>query len=329
MPTHQRHAGHNPRIAVTRTVPGQLDIPGAQIDILSEDLPKRDALLKFVPGAAILVSMYTERVDKELLEAAGDQLRGVCNFAVGVNNIDLEACARRGVIVTNTPDAVTEGTADMAWLLTLAVARKLIEADRYARSAAYPHQGPLGMADFMGLDLTGRTVLIIGAGRIGFATAMRAKAWGMKILYVARTKHWNFDLAPLAAERVGLDEGLALADVVSIHTPLTPDTTHLLDERRLGLLKPTAIVVNTSRGPVIDEHALAEALHAGQLWGAGLDVFEREPEIHPDLLTAPNTVLTPHIGSAEARFRLMMTAMVAENARAILNDTCPPNQVTA
>ncbi len=317
-----------PRIAVTRTIPGQLEIPGANIDTLSDDLPKRDALLAFVPGAHIIVSMYTERIDDELLDAAGHQLRGVCNFAVGVNNIDLEACARRGVIVTNTPDAVTEGTADMAWLLTLAVARKLIEADQYARTSAYPHRGPLGMADFMGLDLTGRTLLIIGAGRIGFAAAMRARAWGMKILYVARTRHWNFELAPLAGERVDLDDGLALADVVSIHTPLTPETTHLLNERRLGLLKPTAIIVNTSRGPVIDEQALAEALHAGKLWGAGLDVFEREPEIHPDLLTAPNTVLTPHIGSAEERFRLMMTTMVADNAKAILKGSTPPNPVS-
>jgi len=325
MPSSDPH----PRIAVTRAVPGQLDIPGAHIDLLGDDLPKRDALLKFVPGADIIVSMYTDRIDDELLEAAGNQLRGVCNFAVGINNIDLDACARRGVIVTNTPDAVTEGTADMAWLLILAVARKLIEADRYARSSAYPHRGPLGMADFMGLDLTGRTLAIIGAGRIGFATAMRARGWGMNILYVARTKHWDFELAPLAAERVELDQALSRADVVSIHTPLTPETTHLLDERRLELLKPTAIVVNTSRGPVVDEQALAEALHAGQLWGAGLDVFEREPEIHPDLLTAPNTVLTPHIGSAEQRFRHMMTDMVTENARAILEDRTPPNQVGA
>lgn len=318
-----------PRVAVSRTIPGELRIPGATVDILGDALPSRESLHGFARGADILVTMYTERVDEALLEAAGPQLRGVCNFAVGVNNIDLAACARRGVTVTNTPDAVTEGTADLAWLLVLAVGRRLIEADRYARSRAYPERGALGMAEFMGVDLTGRTLLIVGAGRIGFATAMRARGWGMETLYTARSRHWNFELAPLAAERVELDEGLRRADVVSIHTPLTPETTHLLSRERLGLLKPTAIVVNTSRGPVVDEEALAEALHAGRLWGAGLDVFEREPQVHPDLLTAPNTVLTPHIGSAERRYREMMTAMVGENAKAILEGRTPPNQVRA
>lgn len=316
-----------PRVAVTRTVPGKLTIPGTTIDTLGDALATREALLEFVPGASILVTMYTDRVDDALLDAAGPTLKGVCNFAVGTNNIDIDACQRRGVAVTNTPDAVTEGTADLAWLLVMAVARRLIEADRYARSPAYPERGPLGMADFMGIDLTGRTLLIVGAGRIGFATAMRARAWGMNILYTARSKHWNFELAPLAAERIELDEGLCRADVVSIHTPLTPETTHLLSRERIALLKPTAIVVNTSRGPVVDEAAIAEALHAGRIWGAGLDVFEREPELDPNLLSAPNTVLTPHIGSAERRFREMMTEMVAANATAILAGQTPPNPV--
>lgn len=316
-----------PRVAVTRTIPGKLTIPGTTIDTLGDALATRETLLDFVPGAAVLVTMYTDRVDDALLEAAGPGLRGVCNFAVGTNNIDIEACQRRSVTVTNTPDAVTEGTADLAWLLVMAVARRLIEADRYARSPEYPARGPLGMGELMGIDLTGRTLLIVGAGRIGFATAMRANAWGMKVLYVARSRHWNFELAPLAAQRVELDEGLGRADVVSIHTPLTPETTHLLSRERIDLLKPTAIVVNTSRGPVIDEAALAEALHAQRIWGAGLDVFEREPELHPRLLTAPHTVLTPHIGSAEQRYREMMTQMVAANATAILAGKTPPNPV--
>jgi len=316
-----------PRVAVTRTVPGKLTIPGTTIDTLGDALADREKLLAFVPGATILVTMYTDRVDDALLDAAGPTLKGVCNFAVGTNNIDIPACQRRGIVVTNTPDAVTEGTADLAWLLVMAVARRLIEADRYARSPAYPEHGPLGMAEFMGVDLTGRTLLIVGAGRIGFATAMRASAWGMRTLYTARSQHWNFELAPLAAERVELDEGLRRADVVSIHTPLTPETTHLLSRERIALLKRSAIVVNTSRGPVVDEAALAEALHAGRIWGAGLDVFEHEPKLHPDLLSAPNTVLTPHIGSAERRFREMMTQMVADNATAILEGRTPPNPV--
>lgn len=315
------------RIAVSRTIPGTLSIPNAAVEVLGDDLPGRAEMLAFVQGADILVTMYSERVDDELLEASGPGLRGVCNFAVGVNNIDIEACTKRGILVSNTPDAVTEGTADMAWLLVMAVARRLIESDRYARSDTYPQRGSLGMAEFMGVDLTGRTLLIVGAGRIGYATAMRARAWGMKVLYVARSRHWNFELAPLAGERVSLEDGLGVADVVSIHTPLTPSTQHLFNRARIGLMKERAILVNTSRGPVVDEEALADALHEGRLWGAGLDVFEREPEIHPKILSAPNTVLTPHIGSAEQRFREMMTAMVAENATAILAGKKPPNQV--
>ncbi|MCL4221179.1 MAG: D-glycerate dehydrogenase [Phycisphaerales bacterium] len=316
-----------PRVAVTRKVPGELVVPGARVDILGDSLPQRDALLRFVRGARVLVPMFTERVDAQLLDAAGPALRGVCNFAVGVNNIDLAACQQRGLIVTNTPNVVTEGTADLAWLLILAAARRLIEADRYARSAEYPAKGPLGMAEWLGRDLTGRTLLIVGAGRIGLATALRAHAWGMKALYVARSKHWEFELAPLAAERVELDEGLRRADVVSIHTPLTPETTHLIDERRLRLMQPHAILVNTSRGPTVDEAALARALREGRIWGAGLDVYENEPVIHPELLTAPNTVLTPHIGSAEVRFREMMTQMVADNAQAVIEGREPPNRV--
>lgn len=317
-----------PRVAVTRKVPGEMLVPGAQVEILGDGLPQRDALLRFVSGASVLVPMFTERVDAELLDATGPNLRGVCNFAVGVNNIDLPACQQRGLIVTNTPNVVTEGTADLAWLLILATARRLIEADRYARSPEYPGRGPLGMAEWLGRDLTGRTLLIVGAGRIGLATALRAHAWGMKTLYVARSKHWDFELAPLAAERVELDDGLRRADVVSIHTPLTPETTHLIDERRLSLMKAHAILVNTSRGPTVDEVALARALRDGRIWGAGLDVYETEPVIHPDLLAAPNTVLTPHIGSAEVRFREMMTQMVADNAQAILEGRQPPNRVT-
>ncbi len=316
-----------PRIAVSRTLWGTLSVPGATIDVLGDDLPSPAALADFARGASVLVTMYTDRVDAALLEAAGPRLLGVCNVAVGVNNIDLDACRRRAVVVTSTPDAVTEGTADLAWLLVLAVARRLIEADRYARSAVYPARGPLGMAEMLGADLSGRELLIVGAGRIGLAVAHRARGWGMRILYTARSRHWEFELSPLAAERIELDAGLARADVVSVHTPLTSATHHLLDARRLGLLKRSAILVNTSRGPVIDEAALAARLHAGELWGAGLDVFEREPVIHPDLLTAPNTVLTPHIGSAASRYRAEMTAMVGANAAAILRGEQPPNQV--
>lgn len=316
-----------PVIAVTREVPGVIDVPGAEVRLHGPDLVTRDGLIDLVRGATVIVSMFSERIDAEVLDAAGTSLRGVCNFAVGVDNIDLEACRRRGVVVTNTPGAVTEGTADLAWALILAAARGLIPADRYARSDAYPARGPLSMAAMLGADLTGRTLLIVGAGRIGFAVAMRSRGWGMRVLYVARSRHWEFDLAPLAAERVELDDGLRRADVVSVHTPLTEQTRHLIGAREIALMKPSAILVNTSRGPVIDEGALASALRERRLCAAGLDVFEREPHVHPDLVGLDNVVLTPHIGSAARRYREMMTAMVSESARAIVEGRHPPHAV--
>ncbi|MEO0715584.1 MAG: D-glycerate dehydrogenase, partial [Planctomycetota bacterium] len=270
----------------------------ADVDMGPAELPLRDAVLARLPGASVIVTMFSDRVDAEFLDAAGPTLKGVCNFAVGFDNIDLDECRTRGIAVCNTPDAVTEGTADLAWTLILAAARRLIEADRFARSDAYPAGGPLGMGDLMGMDLTGRTLLIVGAGRIGFATALRSVGWGMRVLYVARRRHPEFEHAPLGAERVELDEGLRRADVVSLHAPLTEQTRHMLHGENIALLKPTAIVVNVARGPVVDESALADALERGAIWGVGLDVFEREPTIDPRLIASNRAVLTPHIGSA-------------------------------
>jgi glyoxylate reductase len=318
-----------PTVAIARRLPGIVSLEHAALRSGPDAALPRAELLSFVQGADVLVTWVSERVDDQLLDAAGPQLKAVCNFAVGTDNIDLKACARRGILVTNTPNAVTEGTADLAWALLLAVARRLIPADRFARSPDYSRTGPLGPTEFLGLDLTGRTLLIVGAGRIGFAVAMRSLGWGMRILYAARTRHWDFELAPLAAARMPLDEGLARADVVSIHTPLTPETHHLISAKRLALLKPTAILINTARGAIIDEAALASALEAGRLYGAGLDVFEQEPRIHPDLLTLDNVVLTPHIGSAATRYREMMTEMVLDNVRAVLAGQRPPNLVSA
>lgn len=318
-------------VAVTREVPGSLAIhvPGVRVELRPGPLERmtRAALLEHVRGAHVIVSMFSDRVDAEMLDAAGPQLRGVCNLAVGFENIDLKECARRGVAVSNTPNAVTEGTADLAWMLILAVARRLIEGDEFARSGAWERHGPLSMSQFLGLDLTGRTLLIVGAGRIGYATALRSLGWGMQVLYTARSRHWEFELAPLAARRVELDEGLRAADVVSIHTPLTDQTRHLIGERELSLLKPTAILVNTSRGPVVDEDALVRALEAKQLWGAGLDVFEHEPRVHEGLRRMKNVVMMPHVGSAATKYRAMMTEMVSENASAMLAGREPPNRV--
>jgi glyoxylate reductase len=316
-----------PIIALARALPGHFEIPNARIKVATQDALPRDRFLDFIRGSTIVVTWVSERVDEEALDAAGPLLRAVCNFAVGTDNIDLAECRRRNIIVTNTPDAVTEGTADMAWTLLLAVARRLIPADRFARSPEYARRGPMGPTDFLGTDLTGRTLLIVGAGRIGRAMALRSIGWGMRVLYVARTKKWDMELAPLAARRVSLEDGLREADVVSIHTPLTAETRHLIDGRALSLMKPSAILINTARGPIVDEATLAEALKAGKLFGAGLDVFEREPIVHPCLIPLENVVLAPHIGSAEARFREAMTEMVRDNAAAILDGRTPPNLV--
>ncbi|QOJ00502.1 MAG: D-glycerate dehydrogenase [Phycisphaeraceae bacterium] len=316
-----------PIIAVTRALPGSLNLPNAEIRPGPQDKPDRDWVLRHIAGTHAVVTMFSDKVDSHFLDAAGPNLRIVANFAVGYDNIDLSACRARGVAVSNTPHAVTEGTADLAWLLILAAARHLPAADRFARSGQWAQRGTLAMNDFLGQDLTGKTLLIVGAGRIGHATALRSLGWGMRILYTARSKHWDFELAPLAATRVPLDEGLAQADAVSIHCPLTPETKHLINRDRLALMKPTAILVNTARGPVVDEHALADALATGRLYAAGLDVFEHEPQIHPALTASDRVVMTPHIGSAAARYREMMTAMVADNIAAALAEREPPNRV--
>ncbi len=319
-----------PMIAVTRTLPGVLEapgVPGAVFRVLGDGAASREELLKFVRGASVIVSMHHDRIDGEVLESAGESLLGVCNVAVGYNNFDLQACKARGVRVCNTPDAVTEGTADMAWALVLAVARRLVEADKFVRSGEWAKGGVLGMGEWLGQDLTGKTLLIVGGGRIGLAVAHRSRAWGMRVLYVARSQKWGFELAPLAAQRVELDEGLALADVVSLHVPLSDQTHYLIGKRELGLMKPDAILINTARGPVVDEAALVETLKAGHLWGAGLDVFEQEPKLHSGLAELSSVVLTPHIGSAERRFREAMTAMACANAAALLRGEEPPNVV--
>lgn len=287
----------------------------------------RRELLSFVAGSSVVVTWVSERVDAEFLEAAGAGLKAVCQFAVGLDNIDLDECRRRGVVVTNTPGAVTEGTADMAWCLILAVARRINVADRFARSGDYPKVGPLGPDEFLGQDLTGKYLLIVGAGRIGYAVALRSIGWGMRVNYVARSRHLDFEMAPLCAGRVGLDEGLRQADVVSIHTPLTAETRRLINADRLAMLKPSAILINTARGPIVDEAALVETLKARRIWGAGLDVFEQEPHVHPGLVGLDNCVLSPHVGSASMWSRSMMTRMVCENARAVLAGTSPPNFV--
>jgi glyoxylate reductase len=307
---------------------GAFDVPGAQVRVLDRAAPPtRQDLLGFVKGATVIVCVFTDRVDEEFLAAAGPSLKGVCAFAVGVDNIDLEACARLGVAVSNTPDAVTEGTANLAWGLILACTRRILPADAFVRSGRFEHEGNGFPGGWMGVHLSGRTICIVGAGRIGLAVARRGVAFGMRVTYVARSPHAEFEAPSIGGTRVTLDAGLAEADVVSIHTPLTPQTRGLIGARELALMKPTAVLVNTARGPIVDEAALVDALQRRAIWGAGLDVFEREPIVNSGLFMLDNVVLTPHIGSAEEFWRRRMTEMVRDNTLAMLNGRTPPNPV--
>ncbi|MEM1424184.1 MAG: D-glycerate dehydrogenase [Planctomycetota bacterium] len=279
----------------------------------------RRELLDAVGGASGVVTWWNEPVDAEFLDAAGGGLRVVCNFAVGHDNIDHALCAERGVVACNTPDAVTEGTADVAWCLLMSAARRFSEGDRYVRTGAWAAGGALGPRDFLGQPIAGRTLCIVGAGRIGYATALRSIGWGMRVTYVARSPKARFEMAPLNAERVTLEEGLRGADFVSVHTPLTDGTRHLIGARELGMMREHAVLVNTSRGAVVDEAALVDALREGAIFAAGLDVFEKEPTIHPGLAGLENVVMTPHFGSADVRSRAQMTALCAANIDGVLS----------
>jgi glyoxylate reductase len=316
-----------PIVTFCRSVPPTIEIPGSAVVTGPQRALPRVQLLEHVKNATVLVTWVSERVDRELLDAAGPGLRGVCNFAVGTDNIDLATCKERGIVVTNTPNAVTEGTADLAWALVLAVARRLNVADRFARGDEYAKIGPLGPDEFLGLDITGKTLVIVGAGRIGYAVAARSLGWRCRVLYVARSRHMDFEMAPIAGERVSLEEGMARGDIVSVHTPLTKETRGLINASNLKLMKRDAMLINTARGPIVEESALVDVLERKAIWGAGLDVFEQEPIVHPRLRQLDNCVLSPHIGSASNWSRGMMTRMVCENARAIIAGEAAPNRL--
>jgi len=285
----------------------------------------RDVLLRDARGKRGIVTLLTERVDVELLEAAGNQLRVVANYAVGVDNVDVDACTARSVMVTNTPDVLPEATADMAWALLMAAARRVAEGDRLLRSGQPWAWGPETM---LGRDVYGRTLGIIGFGRIGRAVARRATGFGMRVVYVAHSPSTPASgRGADGAESMTLDELLAVADFVSLHVNLTEETRHLITGARLATMKPTAVLVNTSRGPVVDEEALAEALERGRIFAAGLDVFEREPEVSPRLLGQPRVVLCPHLGSATVDTRLAMGMLAVDNILAALGGRRPPTLV--
>ena len=278
-----------------------------------------DELVAAVSGVDAVVCLLTDRIDAEVLNAGAPRLRVVGNVAVGYDNVDVAAATELGIAVCNTPGVLDETTADLAFLLILAAARLASEAEADLRAGRW---SDWGMNSHLGRDVHGATLGIVGFGRIGRAVARRGAGFGMRVLH-----HSRHDTG-LAGWVGGLDELLAASDIVSLHVPLTTDTRHLIDARRLGLMKPDAVLVNTSRGPVVDEGALAKALDEGTIFAAGLDVYEREPVVHPRLLAAPRTVLLPHIGSASQATRQRMARLACEGVRAILAGERPENLVT-
>jgi glyoxylate reductase len=275
-----------------------------------------------VAGKRALICLLTDRIDRRLLEAGRD-LAIVASVAVGYDNVDLEAARERGVIVTNTPDVLTEAVAEFTWGLILAATRRIAEADRVIRAGQWRGWG----LDYMlGMELRGKQLGIAGYGRIGRAVAARAAAFGMTVAYYDRTGKAHRDAS--GALFLSFDELLVTSDVVSIHTPLTEETAHLFDRRAFARMKRSAYLVNTSRGPVVDEEALAWALREGLLAGAALDVYEREPQVHPDLLALNNVVLAAHLGSATRETRTAMADLAARNVIAVLGGQPPLTPVT-
>ena len=318
------------KIVVTGKIPaGGLARLKADHDVLaweSEEAISRSELLQMVAGADAIVSLLTEKIDAELLAAAGSQLKSVSNVAVGYNNIDVPACEERGVLVTNTPGVLTEATADIAMALILMCTRRLGEGERVIR-AQQPWQW--GMFYMLGMGLQGRQLGIVGMGQIGIATARRAKAFGMNIAYTRRAPLESDVEKDLAAKFMSMDELIESSDVLSIHCPYSPATHHLISENQLARMKPSAFLINTARGPIVDEQALVDALKAGKIAGAGLDVFEHEPKVNPGLLELDNAVLIPHLGSATVETRAAMADIAATNALAILAGAQAPNLVTS
>ncbi|MCB9680508.1 MAG: D-glycerate dehydrogenase [Alphaproteobacteria bacterium] len=291
-----------------------LDAAGLDVTVHPGPAPMTPAALReAVRGCAGLISMPTDRIDGDVLDAG--PVRVVAQHAVGLDNVDLDAARARGVVVTNTPGVLTDATADLAMALLLAASRHVVAGDRLVRRGGFQGWRPMMLR---GLDLAGARLGIVGFGRIGRAVARRAAAFGMEVVHSGR---------PGADDGLPFDTLLATSDVVSLHCPLTPATHHLVDAAALARMKPTAVLVNTARGPVVDEAALAAALRAGRLAAAALDVFEAEPVVHPDLLDLDNVVLAPHLGSATWQTRRAMATKAATNLLAFVGGQAPPDRV--
>ena len=308
-------------VAVTSPLPGNaLNRLAQEHELrLREGPPLQGAALAaFASGADALICLLADRVEGQFF-AACPSVRVVAVYAVGVNNVDLAAAAQAGVWVTNTPDVLTEATADLTLALLLAVTRRVVEGDRFVREGRFTGWKPDLL---LGTGLRGKKLGIVGFGRIGQAVARRALAFGLQVLYYSRRRHPEGE-GPGVQFMPDLEVLLCQVDILSLHCPLTPETYHLLDRRRLSLLKPGAFLINVARGEVVEEAALAELLAAGHLAGAGLDVYEHEPLVNPGLLVLPNVVLLPHLGSATRETREAMASLVVDNVLAVLSGKPP------
>jgi len=304
-------------VLLTRRIPASVIArleAECELDLYAgRDAIPRGELMTRVAGKQALICLLTDRVDAEVLDAGRD-LRIVANIAVGYNNIDVEACRARGIVVTNTPDVLTNACADFTWALILGITRRLGEAERQLRRGDWKGWA---LDHMLGMELRGKKLGLIGLGRIGRAVAERAPAFGMDVIYHARRP------VDIAGEHLPLDRLLATADVVTLHCPSTPETHHLIDQKALTKMKRTAYLINTARGPVVDEAALAWGLQQRLIAGAALDVYEKEPEVHPDLLALENVMLIPHIASATTETRTAMADLAVSNVLAALNGAPP------
>lgn len=306
------------------------EIPRKALDLLSQycDLEvnpddrvlSKEEIIENVKGRDGVLCLLTDTIDEEVFDAAKGTVI-FANYAVGFNNIDVQAATERGILITNTPGVLTETTAEMAWALLFAVSRRVVESDRYNREGKFKGWGPL---HFLGQDVTGKTLGVVGGGRIGTSFAKKSKGFEMTILYSDVAPSTDFE-TQTGGKYVDLDTLLKESDFVSLHVPLLPETEHLIGERELKMMKKSAILINTSRGPIVDEAALVKALKESEIWGAGLDVYEWEPETAPGLTELKNVVMCPHIASGTEETRTRMGMMAAENLLAGLRGEVPPN----
>ncbi|AZO96582.1 D-glycerate dehydrogenase [Halocella sp. SP3-1] len=314
-----------PKVYVTRRLPQKaLDMLGAECEVEINPYDRvltKEELAEAVKGIDGLLCLLTDTIDEDLLDV-NPALKVIANYAVGYNNIDIKACTERGIPVSNTPGVLTDTTADFAWTLLMVTARRVVEADRFTRAGKYKGWGPMM---FLGGDIYGKTLGVIGMGRIGQSFAKRARGFNMNVIYYDVYRRTSEEEKKWGIKYRELDTLLEEADFVSLHVPLIPETEHLIGEKELKLMKKTAYLINTARGPIVDEKALVEALKNGEIAGAGLDVYEEEPELASGLTELDNVTLAPHIASASIETRTKMAEMAVENLLAGLKGQDMPN----